>query len=81
MPRHITIKHMKATANMGSALDDSIEEAMSIAMDERRTVVLVHNNREYIVNPDEWRSQIVIEANRPQAMPAEAAKTQPTRTF
>lgn len=50
--RTIDVDEVKVRARAGSHRDNCLKECVILAFSEGRVVCLIHNDKEYIVNPD-----------------------------
>jgi len=50
--RSIKIKEIKACAIVGGHLNDCLRECIELSMKEQRNILLVHNEKEYLIDSD-----------------------------
>lgn len=51
--KHITVTELKSERKQGSPICECMKEAIVLAANEWRNVVVEHNNRKYIVKPND----------------------------
>lgn len=64
--KNITINTITVDANGGSLRSDCIAEAIILAIEQDVTVILTHNNKEYVVLPNEVKATILERDAKPR---------------
>ena len=59
---HVTVESIRLVANPGAELNNCMNEAATVALACDCAVVLVHNDFDYLVDPDAIRATVTREA-------------------
>lgn len=56
--KNIDVEEIKTCATPGASIGACIKEAMLLAVNEDKKVSLIHNEKEYVINPHDWCERI-----------------------